>query len=158
MLAEIVPPIATPFLSFVALFIALITWSKNQRATRYVQHYSFVTQAEKMLSANIACLRFHGIDPDTIEKLHGVTSTDLSYLLQLFNSGSISNILSNKGRKKPFEKGSYWYDILKNEPTQDAFPLLQQLFDSNNYFMARCEITIDSINRMGGNNAHNKST
>ena len=102
-----------------------------------------------MLAENKACLRFHGIDPDTIEEVYGVTSAELSYLLQSFNAGSISNLLSNAGYKKPFERGSYRYDILNNEHTQKAFPLLKLLFDSRNPYIARCERTIHFIKRMG---------
>ncbi len=154
MLSEIVLPITTTFLSFVALFIALFTWRANLKASRNIQHYNLASQAENMLSANKECLRFHGVDPDTIEELFGVTSAELSYLHKLFNSGSISNLLSNEGGEKPFEKGSYWYDILKNEPTQKAFLLLRLLFDSENHYIARCEKTIQFIKRMDANNKH----
>ena len=110
-----------------------------------------------MLAGNKEFLRFHGINPDTIQE-YGVTSTELTYLVQSFNSGSISNLLSNDGYKEPFEEGSYWYDILKNEPTQKAFPLIKMLFDSKNAFIARCEKTIRFIEELDANNIRAKET
>tara|TARA_R110002096_G_scaffold429949_1_gene643323 strand:+ start:3952 stop:4353 length:402 start_codon:yes stop_codon:yes gene_type:complete len=98
-------------------------------------------------SENKKLLRFHGVDPDTIEEKYGVTSGELSYLLQLFNAGSISRILDNEKSTKPFEKDSYWYDILENKSTQDAFPLLRELFNSKNIFMMKCEETIRLIKK-----------
>lgn len=95
-----------------------------------------------MLAKNKKLLRFHGINPDTIEKKYGVTSTDLSYLLQSFNAGAISYLIANKKHKKPFKKGSYRYSILKNDATQKAFPLIKQLFDLKNPYIAKCEETI----------------
>ncbi len=145
-------------LSFTALFIAIFTWRSNLRASRNIQHYNLVTQADNMLAENKACLRFHGINPDTIEDVYGVTSAELSYLLQSFNSGSISNLLSNDGYEKAFDKGSYWYDILKSEHTQKAFPLLKLLLDSSNHYIARCEKTIHVINRMKANNVDDNAT
>ncbi len=128
------------------------------RASRDIQHYNLITQADSMFAGNKELLRFHGINPDTIEKEYGVTPGELSYLLQSFNSGSISSLLSNEKHKKPFEKGSYRYDILKNEPTQKAFPLIKQLFDSNNIYIAQCEETIRFIKKMDANNKHDKNT
>ena len=157
-LTEIILPITTTILSFIALFIAIFTWRSNLRASSNIQHYNIVTQADTMIAENKACLRFHGINPDTIEDLYGVTSAELSYLLQSFNSGSISNLLSNDGYGKPFEKGSYRYEILKSEHTQKAFPLLKLLFDSKNHYIARCEKTIHIIKQMDANNEHNKGT
>lgn len=142
---KILLQIMSPILSFAALFIGIYNWRRNLLATRNIQHYNIVTQADNMFALNEACLRFHDIDSDTIEGEFGVTSAELSYLLLLFNSGSISNKLSNDGDKEPFDKGSYFYNILMNKPTQKAFPLLQKLFDSKNPFMTRCQKTIDSI-------------
>ena len=142
MLTELILPITTTIVSFIALGIALFTWRANMRASRNIQHYNLVTKADSMLAENKECLRFHGIDPDTIEEKYGVTSAELSYLLQSFNSGSISNLLSNDGHRKPFEEGSYRYNILKNDATQKAFPLIKQLFDSENPYIVQCEETI----------------
>ncbi len=158
MLTEIILPIASPIISLLAIYIALLTRRANMRVSRNIQHYNLVTKADSMLAGNKEFLRFHGINPDTIEEKYGVTSTELSYLVQSFNSGSISNLLSNDGYKKPFEKGSYWYDILKNEPTQKAFPLIKLLFDSKNHYIARCEKTIRLIKKMDTNNTYDKDT
>ncbi len=157
-LTDIILPITTTFISFIAIFFAIFTWRAELQASRNIQRYNIITQAEDMLAENKACLRFYGINPDTIEELYGVTSAELAYLLKAFNSGSISNLLSNDKCKKPFEKGSYWYDILKNEHTQKAFPLVKLLFDSNNQYIARCEKTIHSIKQMDTNNVHDKVT
>jgi len=151
MLTERILPITAIILSCLALFIARYEWRANSLAERNIQHYNIVTQADKMFAECKACLRFHGINPDTIEEKYGVTSTELSFLLTSFNSGSISNLLSNDGYEKPFEKGSYWYNILKNEPTQKAFPLLKLLFNPKNHYIARCEKTIHLIKRMDTN-------
>ncbi len=123
------------------------------RASRNIQHYTLVTKADSMLAGNKEFFRFHGINPDTIEEKYGVTSIELCYLVQSFNSGSISNLLRKDGYKKPFEEGSYWYDILKNEPTQKAFPLIKLLFDSKNHYIARCEKTIRFIKKNVGSQA-----
>jgi len=155
-IVEIMLPITTIILSFVALFIAIFTWRANLRASRRIQHYNFAAHADTMLAENKTCLRFHGINPDTIEDLYGVTSAELSYLLQSFNAGSISNLLSNDGYAKPWERGSYYYDILKSEHTQKAFPLLQLLFDSKNHFIVRCEKTIHVIKRMNASSVCGK--
>ena len=150
--------IATPLIAILALIIAIFTWRSNLRASRVIQHYNLVTQADSMFAGNQELLRFHGINPDTIEEKYGVTSHELSYLLQSFNSGSISNLLSNEKYNIPFEKGSYRYDILKNEPTQRAFPLVKLLFDSKNIYISRCEETIRIIKNLDTNNTHDKGT
>lgn len=137
--------IITPIISLLALYIALSTRLESVRATRNITHYGVVGQADSMLAGNRKLLRFHGIDPDTIEEKYGVDSTDLSYLALSFNAGSISNLLSKDGDKEPFKEGEYRYDILKNESTQKAFPLIKMLFDSKNHYMARCEKTIQLI-------------
>ncbi len=145
MFIEIILPIASPLISLLALYIALSTRRESVRATRNITHYGTVAQADSMLAGNSKLLRFHGIDPDTIDEEYGVDSTDLSYLALSFNAGSISNLLSKDGDKEPFKEGEYRYDILKNESTQKAFPLIQKLFDSKNHYMARCEKTIQLI-------------
>ena len=155
MLSEILS-IATSTTAIIALITAIFTWRSNIRASRHIQHYNLVTQADSMFAGNKELLRFHGINPDTIEEEFGVTSYELAYLLQSFNSGSISNLLSNKKHKKPFEIGSYRYEILNNEPTQKAFPLIQQLFDSNNIYINRCDETIRLIKTMNTNNTSEK--
>ena len=145
---ETVASSASPIISLFALYIALLARRANMSVSRNIQHYSAVTKADSLLAGNKDFLRFHGINPDTIQDKYGVTAAELSYLVQSFNSGSISNLLSNDGFKKPFEEGSYWYDILKNEPTQKAFPLIKLLFDSKNHYIARCEKTIHLIKKM----------
>ena len=157
MLTEILS-IATSIIAILAILIALFTWRANMRASRNIQHYNLVSKADSMISGNKEFLRFHGINPDNIEEKFGVNSYELSYLVQSFNSGSISNLLSGKKHEKPFEKGEYWYDILKNEPTQKAFPLIKQLFDSNNIFIARCQETIYFLEKMNTNNTPGKDT
>lgn len=157
MLTEILS-IITIIISILALTIAIITWKSNMRATRNITHYDVVAQADSMLAGNSKLLRFHGIDPGTIEEKYGVDSTDLSYLALSFNAGSISNLLSKDGDKEPFKEGEYRYDILKNESTQKAFPLIKLLFDSKNLYMARCEKTIRFIKKMDANNKHDKNT
>ena len=147
---EILLLIASLILSILAFTISIFIWKSNKSASRQIQHYNLVTQADQMFAKNRQLLRFHGINPDTIEEEYGITPDELSYLLLSFNSGSLSNLLSNEKRKKPFAKGSYWYDILKNELTQKAFPLIKQLFDSNNIYIAKCEETISLINKSGG--------
>lgn len=146
MLTEILS-ITPLIISFFALTISIFTWRFNIRASRSIQHYNLVTQADRMFAENKELLRFHGINPDMIEEEYGVTPHELSYLLQSFNAGSISSLLSDKKSKKPFKKGSYRYDILKNEPTQKAFPLIKQLFDENNIYIAKCEETICLIKK-----------
>ena len=111
-----------------------------------------------MFAKNKELLRFHGINPDAIEEEYGVTSTELSYLLQSFDAGSISYLISNKKHKKPFEKGSYRYNILNNDATQKAFPLKKKLFDSKNPYIARCEETIRFLKKMNTNNIHEKES
>ena len=150
MLLEILS-IATPLIAILALFIAIFTWRSNLRASRVIQHYNLVTQADSMFAGNKELLRFHGINPDTIEEKYGVSSTDLSYLLQSFNAGSIQYLIANKKHKTPFKNGEYRYDILKNDATQKAFPLIKQLFDSKNPYIARCEQTICLIRQMNDN-------
>lgn len=140
--------------SVLAIIISVFIWISNKSSSRYAQHYNLVSQADKMFAENKDFLRFHGINPDEIEEEFGVTPDELSYLLQSFNAGSISNLLStgsilnlfsNKRRRKPFKKDSYWYNILKNEPTQKAFPLIQKFFDSKNIYIAKCKNTISLI-------------
>ncbi len=142
--------------SVLAIIISIFTWKSNMRSSRYAQHYNLVTEADKMFAENKDILRFHGINPNEIEEKFGVTPNELSYLLQSFNSGSISNLLSTgsilnlfskKRRRKPFVKDSYWYNILKNEPTQKAFPLIEKLFDSNNIYITKCKNTISLIKK-----------
>ena len=154
MLAEI----ASPIIASVAVAIALLSWRASMRTSRFAQHYDHIITADRMLGSNKELLRFHGINPDEIEEVYGVTSTDLSYLLQAFNAGSISYILSNARRKNPFKKGSYWYNILKNDATQKAFPLIKQLFSSDNLYIAKCEETIRFIEKMNTNNTDGKDT
>jgi hypothetical protein len=113
---------------------------------------------DSMFAKNKELLRFHGINPDTIKEEYGVTSTELSYLLLSFDAGSISYLISNKRDKKPFTKGSYRYNILKNDATQKAFPLIQQLFDSKNPYLVKCEETIRILKMMNTNNTHDKDT
>lgn len=145
MFIETILPIASPIISLFALYIALSTRRESMRATRNITHYDVVAQADSMLAGNSKLLRFHGIDPDTIEEKYGVDSIDLSYLALSFNAGSISNLLSKDRDKEPFKEGEYRYDILKNESTQKAFPLIKMLFDSKNHYMVRCEKTIQLI-------------
>jgi hypothetical protein len=147
MFSEILP-IASPIIAVLALFIALLSWRANIRTSRLTQHYNYVMITDRMLGENKELLRFHGINPDTIEKEYGVTSIELSYLLQSFNGGSIFYYLvSKRKQKKPFTKGSYYYRILKNDATQKAFPLIRQLFDSKNPFIVRCAETIRLLNK-----------
>jgi len=153
MLTEILS-ITTIIISILALTIVIFTWKSNMRASRDIQHYNLITQADSMFAEHKELLRFHGINSDTIEEEYEVTPGELSYLLHSFNSGSISSLFSNEKHKKPFEKGSYRYDILKNEPTQRAFPLIKQLFYSNNIYIAQCEETIRFIKKMDANNKH----
>lgn len=145
MLNELLP-IASPIITIIALIFAFNRWRGDTRASRFIQHYNLVSMSDSMIADNKDVLRFHGIDLDTLEE-YGVTSSDLCYLVQSFNSGSISDILSDgkDGKAKRHEKGGYWYDILRNAPTQRAFPLVKRLFDSNNHFIARCEETISYI-------------
>ena len=157
MLTEIFS-IAPLFFSTLALVISIYTWKSNRRASQDIQHYSLVSQADNMIADNKAVLRFHGVDPDTIEEKYGINSSELSYLLQSFNSSSIASLLGNEKSTKRFEKGSYRYDILKNEPTQRAFPLIKRLFDSNNLYIARCEKTICFIKQLDNDKASNKNT
>lgn len=138
----------SPIIAIVALFIALLSWRTSNRTSRIAQHYNYVMITDKMLGENKDLLRFHGINPDTIEKEYGVTSYELSYLLQFFNGGSIYNyFISKKKQKKPYLKGSYYYRTLENDATQKAFPLIKLLFDSKNPFIARCEKTIQLANK-----------
>ena len=145
MLTDVILPITTTVLSCIALALALHTRKSNRRESRTIQHYGLVAQADNMLAENKACLRFHGINPDTIEDEYGVTSVELSYLLQSFNSGAVSSLIAEEGGDERFDEGSYRYQILENQSTQDAFPLLQKLFDPKNIYMARCEKTIGFI-------------
>ena len=93
----------SPIIAIVALFIALLSWRTSNRTSRIAQHYNYVMITDKMLGENKDLLRFHGINPDTIEKEYGVTSYELSYLLQFFNGGSIYNyFISKKKQKKPY--------------------------------------------------------
>ena len=145
--------IVTSLIALVAIFISLLSWIDSRRGNRLAQHYGLVTAADRMLGANKELLRFHGIDPSTIEDEYGVTAGELAYLLQSFNSGSISYQIahgdhrsSNRNRRvKPFTKGSYWYDILRNDATQRAFPLVRKLFDSRNPYIAACAATISAL-------------
>ena len=142
------PTFVSPIVAIIALLIALISWRANIRTSRLTQHYNYVMITDRMLGENKELLRFHGINPDTIEKEYGVTSIELSYLLQLFNGGSIYNyFISKRKQKKPYIRGSYYYRILENDVTQKAFPLIKQLFDSKNPFIARCEKTIHLLNK-----------
>jgi hypothetical protein len=145
--------IVSPIVAALALFISLLTWADGRRTTRLTQHYALMTAADRMLGEDEGLLRFHGIDPGTMEEEYGVTAIELAYLLQSFNAGSIScqiahgdhrSSLRNRG-VKPFRKDSYWYDRLKNDATQRAFPLVQKLFDSRNPYMAVCEETIRAL-------------
>jgi hypothetical protein len=145
--------IVPPVIAVLALFISLLSWSDSRRRSRLAQHYGLVTAADRMIGENQELLRFHGIDPSTIEEEYGVTASELAYLLQSFNAGSVSYQIAHgehrsdvrNGRVKPFKQGSYWYDILRNDATQRAFPLLQKLFDSRNPYMAACEATIRGL-------------
>jgi hypothetical protein len=136
----------------VALLISVLSWLDGRRRARVSEHYALVAAADRMLGENNRLLRFHGIDPDTIEQEYGVSGLDLSYLLQAFNAGSISYNFAHgdNPRIKAFPEGSYWYDILENDATQRAFPLLQRLFDSKNPYMAACAATIRVIQTAGG--------
>lgn len=158
MSAEIVLPIITTIISFMALFIAVLTSKTNLSASSRIQHNTNVALADIMLAENPSCLRFHNINPDEIEDLYGVTSSDLCYLLQAFNAGSISNILSSDGCDTPFQNGSYWHVILESEHTRKAFPLLKLLFDVENHFIARCDKTITSIEQTKIGNLVEKGT
>ena len=157
MLTEILS-IASPIIAILALSIALLSWRANIRKSRLIEHYRHIMSTDSMFAKNKELLRFHGINPDTIKEEYGVNSTELSYLLQSFNAGSISYLISNKRHKKPFNKGSYRYNILKNDATQKAFPLIQQLFDSKNPYIAKCEETIRILKIMNTNNKHDKDT
>jgi len=139
--------IISPIVACLALLISLLSWMDGKRRARLSEHYGLVAVADRMLGEDMSLLRFHGIDPDTIEQEYGMSGSDLSYLLQAFNAGSISYKFAHgdSPRLEAFPKDSYWYDILKNEPTQRAFPLLKQLFDSKNSYMAACEETIRLI-------------
>lgn len=148
MLTDLILPIITSTIGLTAFIIGLITWQNNLRQTRIIQHYSLIAQADSALTNEISCLRFHGVDPETVEASYGVTSKELLYLLTAFNAGSISNQLSKDGCKKPFEEGDYWYGILRNKPTQKAFDLLATLFAPNNPFIERCRKTIPNIQSM----------
>lgn len=148
---SLIVSILTIVFSVIAIIISIFNRITNIRSSRHSQHYNLVTQADKMFSDNKELLRFHGINPDKIKKKYGITKSELTYLLQLFNSGSLSNLLSmgsildlfsKKRREKPFKKDSYWYNILSNEETQKAFPLMEKLFDSDNTYIAKCRNTI----------------
>jgi hypothetical protein len=139
--------IVSPVVAGLALLISLLSWVDGKRRSRLSEHYGLVAVADRMLGENERLLRFHGIDPDTMEQEYGVSGVDLSYLLQAFNAGSISYKFAHgdNPRIKAFPEGSYWYEILENDATQRAFPLLQRLFDSKNPYMAACAATIHAI-------------
>lgn len=89
----------------------------------------------------------------------GLLRLNYPICFNLFNAGSIYfYFVSNKKQKKPFKKGSYRYNILKNDATQKAFPLIKQLFDSKNPYIAKCEETIRFLKKMNTDNAHDKDT
>lgn len=158
MLTETLIPIASTVFSAIALIVSLVARSSNLRMSRNVQHYNHAAKAEGMLADNKACLRFHGINPDKTEEDYGVNSAEVAYLLQLFNAGSISNLLSRDGHKKPFKEGSYWYAILDNEHTQNAFPLIKLLFNPKNSYIARCGVTIRAIKDTDTSREHSGDT
>ncbi|MBN2566366.1 MAG: hypothetical protein JXB46_11720 [Candidatus Eisenbacteria bacterium] len=141
--------VVSPVTAALALAVALMSWFDGRRVSRIGQHYGLVAAADIMLGANQDLLRFHGIDPETIEEEYGVTPAELSYLLQSFNAGSVSYLIASGRRRKtrPFEQGSYRYQMLSNQATQRAFPLIRQLFDSRNPYMSACEATIRVIQR-----------
>ncbi len=100
-----------------------------------------------MIGGDKRLLRFHGIDPESTEDIYGVSAVDLSYLLQSFNAGSVAYQIEHGRFKRirPFPTDSYRYSILMSEHTRRAFPLLVQLFDPNNAYMACCAATIRKI-------------
>ena len=130
-----------------ALVIAVFTSLRGRRASVLTGHYQLV--GGEMIGREKRLLRFHGIDPDSIEGTYGVSAVDLAYLLQSFNSGSVAHQIEHGrfNRIRPFPTDSYRYSILKNEPTRRAFPLLIQLFDPKNAYMACCAATIEKIER-----------
>lgn len=132
-----------------AILIATLSWIDKRRSDRLSAHYGLVTVADQMIARNKELLRFRGIDHETIEDVYGVTATELGYLLQVFNSGSISHRIrfGEHWRRRAFPAGSYWYEMLRTEATQRAFPLVKQLFDAKNPFMSRCEQTINQMSR-----------
>jgi hypothetical protein len=139
--------IVSPVVAALALVISVLSWMDGKRRARLSEHYGLLATADRMLGENTQLLRFHGIDPDTIELEYGVSGTDLSYLLQAFNAGSISYKFAHgdNPRVKAFPEGSYWYGILEHDATQRAFPLLRMLFDSKNPYIAACAATIRVI-------------
>jgi hypothetical protein len=101
--------IVSPVVAVVALVVSFITWNDGRRISRLTQHYSIVTAADRMIGENKDLVRFHGIDPGTIEEEYGVTQEELGYLLLSFDSGSISYKIAHRERERvrPFVEGSY---------------------------------------------------
>lgn len=136
--------IASLIAAALAITISVLTWVDKRRIDRVGLHYALVAAADQMIGKDPALLRFRGIRHEDAEVKYGVTASELGYLLQAFNAGSISHLAryGDRRREKPFKEGTYWHVMLKSEATRRAFPLVQQLFDPRNPFIGRCEATI----------------
>ena len=138
---------ASTITAVVALGIAVMSWLHARRVSVLTGHYELVSGADQMSGHEMRLLRFHGIDTESIEETYGVSAVDVAYLLQSFNAGSVAYQIEHGRFKRirPFPTGSYRYNILMSESTRLAFPLLIQLFDPNNAYMACCAATIREI-------------
>ena len=87
-----------------AIFIALLSSVDQRRIHRVAEHYELISEADRMIGQDTTLLRFRGVDPGTIEQEFGVTTLDLSYLLQMFNAGSLSYLISG-GRFRRVRRG-----------------------------------------------------
>jgi hypothetical protein len=143
--------ILTLLVTGAAVSIAAVSWIHSRRAARLAAHYQLANAADLMIGSDKSLLRFHGIDPDSLEANYGVTATELAFLLQSFNAGAVEHLIGfgRRGKDTAFAEGSYRYNMLASEPTRRALPLLQQLFDHRNAFIARCVQTAREIEASG---------
>lgn len=132
---QAIASVASIILLFISLFITVKAHTQSSKYEAIKQGSAILANAESRIGENPELLRFHGINIEEDElKAHGLSATDLAYLLNNFSAGGVFyRCLPSKEKNVVLSEGSYRYEMMKSEHTQRAWPLLRRLLTNSDY-------------------------